>query len=115
VNDALIKSTALRGLALAIMDDAEDAKEDKEQGELTIFTEYPLFAADTCMSILANMQEYKEDRHPLFEFMESTTLHCRLLDVFCCAALIRCLQFKYNCIKGEGIFNVRHYLVALSS
>jgi hypothetical protein len=114
VTKEVLESTALRGLALAIMDDAEDARKDAEKGEHTVFTLFPDVAANRCLSILAAILEYQSEPNPMFEFLEKSAIGQGLLSVLCSAAAIRCLQFKDRCTEdAKGIFDVRKFLMAL--
>ena len=114
VNQKILENTALRGLALAIMDDAEDWKDDRLKGEHTIFTLYPETAGKHCLSVLCAILEHDRVSGSSVDFLEHFSLGYNVLRIFCSAAILRCLQFNEKIVHGDGIFDVRHFLKSLS-
>ncbi len=112
ITPELIESTALRGLALAIMDDAEDAKEDLEKNEHTVFSVYPEKAVSICSSILNQIEKFHEKPPYIFQFFESL-MGQSVLNVLLSAAALRVKQFSDK-VEEEGIFSVRKYLKSLA-
>lgn len=108
INEGLIESTALRGICLAIMDDADDAEEDREKLEHTIFTVYPEHAKLMCENILNEIENYVETTEMFFN-IENLLGKYRILPCLAGAALISLKEFQ-NKQKSPPVFHVRKFL-----
>jgi hypothetical protein len=108
INKGLMESTALRGLCLAIMDDADDAEKDSENQEHTIFTVYPEHAKLMCENILVKIEQYQENTG-IFSDIEMLLGKYRILPCLAGAALISLKEFQHK-EKSKPVFHVRNFL-----
>ena len=109
-DEKIIESTALRGLCLAIMDDAEDAQEDIEKKEHSIFTVYPEHAKHMSKNALHYVQDFNESGNGNTMFSEIETLmKYKILDVLAAASYKSLSEFQVP-EKTPSIFHVRKFL-----
>jgi len=108
ITQGLMESTAIRGICLAIMDDAEDAEEDSANQEHTIFTVFPEHAKFICENLLAKIEQYEESTS-LFSDIEMLLGKYGILKSLAGAALVSLKEFQKR-QKSKPIFHVRKFL-----